>query len=525
MGNLEKIHDNAAGIDIGSEKIFVATDKQPVKSYRTFTNTLQLCVKDLQSQNIRTVAMEATGVYWVTIYDMLEKAGMDVWLVNPADSKNLPGRKTDVQDCQWIQQLHSYGLLRRSFIPDETFRQLRTYNRIREDHIQMASSHVQHMQKALISMNIRLPEVISQIHGKSGMQMIEAILEGNTDTKHLLSLCDARLRKNKREEILQALQGFYSEEHLFELKQAYDAYHFYQFQIAECDKKMGKLNWNPNFIHAQSVINGGIFAHYLSDKFKVTYFITEHQVFLMHFYSKYEQNMMRFAIKNAKCFMVVSEHQKRQILMNGISCNPVVLGNMVDDSIFTISKAKKDVFNILVVTYPHYIKDNETLYKAIRCLLSEQVKDFKVQIVGGDLNNTALTDKENPLYKEAENYGITEYVEILNHVEREKMPEIINTCDVLVSTSIAETFGIACCEAMMCGVPVISTANGGIDEMISEKNGIKIPIRDEKALAAAILQIKNKVITFNPDEIRNSVVEKFGRNAFKTKSSEIYDSV
>ena len=241
MGNLEKIHDNAAGIDIGSEKIFVATDKQPVKSYRTFTNTLQLCVKDLQSQNIRTVAMEATGVYWVTIYDMLEKAGMDVWLVNPADSKNLPGRKTDVQDCQWIQQLHSYGLLRRSFIPDETFRQLRTYNRIREDHIQMASSHVQHMQKALISMNIRLPEVISQIHGKSGMQMIEAILEGNTDAKHLLSLCDARLRKNKREEILQALQGFYSEEHLFELKQAYDAYHFYQFQIAECDKKMEKL--------------------------------------------------------------------------------------------------------------------------------------------------------------------------------------------------------------------------------------------------------------------------------------------
>ncbi len=238
MGNLEKIHDNAAGIDIGSEKIFVATDKQPVKSYRTFTNTLQECVKNLQSQNIRTVAMEATGVYWITIYDMLEKVGMDVWLVNPADSKNLPGRKTDVQDCQWIQQLHSFGLLRRSFIPKEVFRQLRTYNRLREDHIQMASSHIQHMQKALISMNIRLPEVLSQVHGKSGMLMIESILSGNTDAKHLLSLCDFRLRKNKGEEILQALQGFYSEEHLFELKQAYDAYYFYQKQIQDCDKKM-----------------------------------------------------------------------------------------------------------------------------------------------------------------------------------------------------------------------------------------------------------------------------------------------
>jgi len=241
MGNLVKIYENAAGIDIGSEKIFVATDNHSVRSYRTFTSTLQACVKDLLSQKIKTVAMEATGVYWITIYDMLEKAGMDVWLVNPADSKNLPGRKTDVQDCQWIQQLHSYGLLRRSFIPTDFFRQLRTYNRLREDHIQMAATHVQHMQKALILMNIRLPEVLNQIHGKSGMLMIESILDGQTDPKYLLSLCDVRLRKNKREEILQALNGFYSEEHLFELKQAYNAYHFYQTQIEDCDKKMELL--------------------------------------------------------------------------------------------------------------------------------------------------------------------------------------------------------------------------------------------------------------------------------------------
>ncbi|HQN17285.1 MAG TPA: glycosyltransferase, partial [Bacteroidales bacterium] len=289
--------------------------------------------------------------------------------------------------------------------------------------------------------------------------------------------------------------------------------------------ELNKLSWSPDIIHAQATEDGGILANYLSEKLNVPYLITEHQLFLLQYYTNLKKYNISKAIEKAAKMIVVSEHQKRQILMTRIECDPVVLGNFVDDSLFTIGKTKKDVFNILVVTYPHYIKDNETLYKAIKRLLSEQIRDLKVRIVGGDLNSSALADKDNPLYKEAENYGITEYIEILNHVDREKMPEIINSCDVLVSTSIAETFGIACCEAMMCGVPVIATANGGIDEMISEKNGIKIPIRDEKALAAAIVQIKNKVITFNPDEIRNSVIDKFGRKAFKNKLSEIYDSV
>ena len=241
MKKLEKIYENAAGIDIGSEKIFVATETQTVKSYRTFTASLEQCVADLRSQGVNSVAMEATGVYWITIYDLLERAGIEVFLVNPADSKNLPGRKTDVQDCQWIQQLHSYGLLRKSFVPTESFRQLRSYNRLREDHIQMASSHIQHMQKALTLMNIRLPEVLSQIHGKSGMRMIEAILEGKREPNYLLSLCDSRMQKKKSEDILAALKGFYTEEHLFELKQGYEAYQFYQGQIRACDKKMEEL--------------------------------------------------------------------------------------------------------------------------------------------------------------------------------------------------------------------------------------------------------------------------------------------
>lgn len=185
--------------------------------------------------------MEATGVYWITLYDILEADGFEVTLVNPADSKNLPGRKTDVQDCQWIQQLFSYGLLRKSFVPEDIVRKLRVYTRMREDKLQMASSHVQHMQKALTLMNIRLPEVLSQTHGASGMAMIRAILDGERNPEKLLACCTSSLIKNKGKDILLALEGNYKEEYLFELQQAYDGYMFYIDQVFKCDTETGKV--------------------------------------------------------------------------------------------------------------------------------------------------------------------------------------------------------------------------------------------------------------------------------------------
>ena len=185
--------------------------------------------------------MEATGIYWITLYDILEQDGFDVTLVNPADSKNLPGRKTDVQDCQWIQQLFSYGLLRKSFVPEDIVRKLRVYTRMREDKLQMASSHIQHMQKSLVQMNIRLPEVLSQTHGASGMAMIKAILEGERNAEVLLSYCTSSLIKRKGGEILLALEGNYKEEYLFELRQAYEGYMFYLDQVAKCDQETGKI--------------------------------------------------------------------------------------------------------------------------------------------------------------------------------------------------------------------------------------------------------------------------------------------
>ncbi|MBN4052261.1 MAG: IS110 family transposase [Flavobacteriales bacterium] len=241
MSNLSKIFPNSAGIDIGSNKVYVGIEDQPVKNFRTFTASYRELGAYLKEHKITHVAMEATGIYWVTLYDILEEMGFDVTLVNPSDSKNLPGRKTDVQDSQWIQQLFSYGLLRKSFVPQEIVRKLRVYTRMREDKLQMSSSHIQHMQKALIQMNIRIPEVLSQTHGASGMAMIKAILSGERDANVLLSYCTSDLRKRKGADILLALEGNYKQEYLFELQQAYDGYMFYIEQVQKCDSEAEKI--------------------------------------------------------------------------------------------------------------------------------------------------------------------------------------------------------------------------------------------------------------------------------------------
>ena len=241
MEELSKILPFSAGIDIGSEKVFVALPGKPVTSFRTFTASYRELGVYLKENNITHVAMEATGVYWITLFDILEELGFDVTLVNPADSKNLPGRKTDVQDCQWIQQLFSYGLLRKSFVPEDIIRKLRVFARMRDDKLEMAGSHIRHMQKALIQMNIRLPEVLSQVHGVSGMKMIKAILSGERNSNNLLQHCTQELIKRKGADILLALEGNYKEEYLFELQQAHDGYFFYLKQVEECDIQIGEI--------------------------------------------------------------------------------------------------------------------------------------------------------------------------------------------------------------------------------------------------------------------------------------------
>jgi rRNA maturation endonuclease Nob1 len=188
--SFETVNPCSAGIDMGSRNFFVSTDGQKVVSYETFTADYANCIRYLKEQKIERVAMEATGVYWIAFYEMLEQSEIEVCLVNPKEVKQVKGRKTDVKDCRWIQKLFSAGLLRQSYIPAGKLKELRMVMRERDDIIDMSSTYINKMQKALELMNIKLTNVLSQIYGISGLKMIEAILAGERNADNLLALCD-----------------------------------------------------------------------------------------------------------------------------------------------------------------------------------------------------------------------------------------------------------------------------------------------------------------------------------------------
>ena len=237
----EVVHPNAAGIDIGAKQNWVAVpadrDEQPVRSFGCFTEDLRAMALWLQACGIDTVAMESTGVYWVPVFQILEEYGFEVYLVNARPVKNVPGRKTDVLDCQWLQRLHSFGLLAASFRPADEICVLRSYWRHRINLIQDATRHIQHMQKALEQMNIQLHKVISDVTGVTGMRIIDGILSGERDLHKLAALRDCRI-KSDEDKIAKALVGDYRQEHLFALRQALESYRFYQGQIAQCDQQI-----------------------------------------------------------------------------------------------------------------------------------------------------------------------------------------------------------------------------------------------------------------------------------------------
>lgn len=238
--NLSVVNNNTAGIDIGSKKIFIALADKTVVSFGTFTDDFLQAVTYLKQNNISSVAMESTGVYWISLYDILDQSGFDVFLVKSSQAKAIPGRKTDVQDCQWIQQLHSYGLLRASFIPPQHMRTLRSFVRQRRVNLQLASDHIRRAHKALELMNIKLQNVITQINGKSGLAVLSAIVNCNHDPLLLASLCEDSILKKKKDAVIRSLKGNFSQENIFLLKQALDAYLFYIKQVDDCDKQIEK---------------------------------------------------------------------------------------------------------------------------------------------------------------------------------------------------------------------------------------------------------------------------------------------
>jgi transposase len=235
MQTLPVLDPKAAGIDVGSETLHVSVAGDTPAVFGTTTGQLHALRDWLRARAVRSVALEATGVYWLCAYEVLEAAGLKVLVVNGRHVKNLPGRKTDLKDCQWLATLHAHGLLRSGFVPAEHIRRLQDYLRLRADHITMAASHVQHLQKALERLNVKFHDVISSVVGVSGLRVIRAILAGERRPAALLELCDEQIRQKKAAAVLESLRGTWKAEHLFALRQALAAWEFYQGQIAECD--------------------------------------------------------------------------------------------------------------------------------------------------------------------------------------------------------------------------------------------------------------------------------------------------
>jgi transposase len=237
----EIIHRHAAGIDIGNESHYVAVppgrDEQPVREFGSWTADLERMAEWLKACGIETVVMQSTGVYWMAVYEVLQSHGFQVNLVDARGTKNLPGRKSDVQECQWLLRLHTYGLLRSCFLPPESIRRLRAAWRLRDRHVKEAGRCVQHMQRALTEMNVQLHNTISDLSGVTGQAIIRAILAGERDPVRLAAWRDRRIQASP-EELLHSLRGNWKEEALFELQQAVEAYDFYGRQIAECDRRL-----------------------------------------------------------------------------------------------------------------------------------------------------------------------------------------------------------------------------------------------------------------------------------------------
>jgi transposase len=238
---LEVIQADAAGIDIGNESHFVAVapekDPHPVREFGSWTGALNELAEWLQSCGVKTVAMQSTGVYCIALYDVLEKHGPEVLLVNARRTKNVPGRKSDVQECEWLGKRHTYGLLRNSFRPPEQIRALRTVWRVRDRHVKEAGRCVRHMRKALTEMNVQRANAIGDLSGVSGQAILRAIPGGERDPYKLAALRDRRIAASE-EEIARSLEGTWQEDLLFELRQAVEAYAFQQRQLAECDRQL-----------------------------------------------------------------------------------------------------------------------------------------------------------------------------------------------------------------------------------------------------------------------------------------------
>jgi len=282
--------------------------------------------------------------------------------------------------------------------------------------------------------------------------------------------------------------------------------------------------WRPDVIHAHSAFFNGIVAHDLGRAFGIPTIITEHQVFLPHRVSSFMREGIFRALEGADRVIAVSRHQSRCILGAAVQCHPLVIGNLVDETVYQLPSephSNPDTFNIVFVTDPSYIKDNATFFRA----LEEIVKRGHTKIRAVLAVRLFHAGQHGAVSAMAQQHGVANYCEVREGIPREEMPRVYAQSDLLVSTSMAETFGAAIREAMACGKPVVSTANGGVDDILSQINGIKVDVGDYLAVANAVIQIMAGEVMFDHEQIRQSVIAECGREIFRQKMLAVYREV